>query len=127
METASYYPTISVTAAYLVSIEPPLTPKLTISASPTSDATDQSSQFLGVLYLALTGLIDFSLPAAGPWAVVGKALSYLVKLGPIICWAIPVPVSASPSPEGASQYSWYPDKISFCPLLNCYLPLAPKY
>ncbi|KAJ9069301.1 hypothetical protein DSO57_1019864 [Entomophthora muscae] len=75
------------------------------SQPPTSDASGQSSQFLGVLYLALTGLIDSALPAAGPWAVAGKALSYLVKLGPIIWWAIPVPALTPPSPTGAPQYS----------------------
>ncbi|KAJ9090094.1 hypothetical protein DSO57_1006163 [Entomophthora muscae] len=42
----------------------------------------QSSQFLEVPYLALTGLIYSSLPAAGSWAVAGKALFYLAKLGP---------------------------------------------
>ncbi|KAJ9060414.1 hypothetical protein DSO57_1031125 [Entomophthora muscae] len=91
-------------------MEPPPTPKPTISTSPTSDATGQNSQFLGVLYLALTGLIDSALPAAGPWAVAGKALSYLVKLGPIIWWSMPVPASTPPSPTRAPQYSWYPDK-----------------
>ncbi|KAJ9057258.1 hypothetical protein DSO57_1024364 [Entomophthora muscae] len=89
-------------------MEPPPTPKPTIS-SPTSDATGQSSQFLGVLYLALTRLIDSALPAAGPWAVAGKALSYLLKLSPIIWWAMPVPALTPPSPAGAPQYSWYPD------------------
>ncbi|KAJ9065287.1 hypothetical protein DSO57_1021347 [Entomophthora muscae] len=90
-------------------MEPPPAPKPTISTSPTSDATGQSSQFLGVLYLTLTGLIDSALPAAGPWAVAGKALSYLVKFGPIIWWAMPVPASTPPSPSGAPRYSWYPD------------------
>ncbi|KAJ9049992.1 hypothetical protein DSO57_1018720, partial [Entomophthora muscae] len=93
-------------------MEPPPAPKPTISNPPTSDATGQSSQFLGVLYLALTGLIDSALPAAGPWAVAGKALSYLVKLGPIICWAMPVPASTSLSPTGAPRYSWHPDTQS---------------
>ncbi|KAJ9072262.1 hypothetical protein DSO57_1029419 [Entomophthora muscae] len=60
-------------------MEPPLTPKPIISTSPTSDDIGQSSQFIGVLYLALTGLIDSALPAAGPWTVVGKALSYLIN------------------------------------------------
>ncbi|KAJ9089946.1 hypothetical protein DSO57_1007765 [Entomophthora muscae] len=91
-------------------MEPPPTPKLTISTPSTSDSTGQSSQFLGVLYLALTGLTDSALPAAGPWAVAGKALSYLLKLGPIIWWAMPVPASTPPSPAGAPQYSWYPDR-----------------
>ncbi|KAJ9065236.1 hypothetical protein DSO57_1021692 [Entomophthora muscae] len=97
--------------AYLVPMEPPLTPKLTISAPPTSDTTGQNSQFLGVLYLALTGLIDSALPATGPWAVAGKALFYLVKLGPIIWWAMSVPASTPPSPTGVLQYSWYSDRL----------------
>ncbi|KAJ9083580.1 hypothetical protein DSO57_1033386 [Entomophthora muscae] len=84
-------------------MKPPLTPKPTISTPPTSGATGQNSQFLGVLYLALTGLIDFALPAAGPWAVAGKALSYLVKLGPIIWWAMPVPALTPLSPTGAPR------------------------
>ncbi|KAJ9065669.1 hypothetical protein DSO57_1017075 [Entomophthora muscae] len=58
-------------------MKPPPTPKPTISTPPTSDATGQSSQFLGVLYLALTGLIDSALSENGPWAVAGKSLSYL--------------------------------------------------
>ncbi|KAJ9058934.1 hypothetical protein DSO57_1007337 [Entomophthora muscae] len=62
-------------------MEPPPTPKPTISTPSTSNAAGQSSHFLGVLYLGLTGLIDSALPAAGSWAVTGKALSYLVKLG----------------------------------------------
>ncbi|KAJ9059527.1 hypothetical protein DSO57_1001597 [Entomophthora muscae] len=91
-------------------MEPPSTPKPLISTPPTSNTTGQSIQFLGVLYLALTGLIESALPVTGPWAVAGKALSYLVKLGPIIWWAMPVPASTPPSPEEASQYPWYPGK-----------------
>ncbi|KAJ9088011.1 hypothetical protein DSO57_1027293 [Entomophthora muscae] len=96
-------------AAYLVPMKPPLTSKPTISTPPTSDTTGQNSQFLGVLYLARTGLINSALPATGPWTVAGKALSYLLKLGPIIWWAMPVPALTPPSPTGAPQYSWYPD------------------
>ncbi|KAJ9085499.1 hypothetical protein DSO57_1013328 [Entomophthora muscae] len=106
-------------------MEPPLTPKPTISTPLTSDATGQSIQFPGVLYLALTGLINSALPAAKPWAMAGKALSYLVKLGPIIWWAISAPALTPPSPAGAPWYSWYLDKetvniqrrrsFDFCP------------
>ncbi|KAJ9055373.1 hypothetical protein DSO57_1004577 [Entomophthora muscae] len=88
-----------------------LTSKPTVSTPLTPDATCQSSQFLRVLYLALTGLIDSVLPEAGPWAVAGKALSYLVKLVPIIWWAMPVPALTPPSPKGALWYSWYPDMM----------------
>ncbi|KAJ9062502.1 hypothetical protein DSO57_1010074 [Entomophthora muscae] len=92
-------------------MEPPPTPKPTISSPPTSDAAGQSSQFLGELYLALIGLIDSTLPAAGPWDVAGKALYSLVKLGPIIWWAMLVPASTPLSPARASQYSWYPENL----------------
>ncbi|KAJ9069354.1 hypothetical protein DSO57_1019354 [Entomophthora muscae] len=81
--------------------------KPTILSPPTSDAAGQSSQFLGVVYLELTGLIDSALPVAGPWDVSGKALSCLVKLSPIIWWAMPLLASTPPSLAGASQYSWY--------------------
>ncbi|KAJ9049556.1 hypothetical protein DSO57_1023242 [Entomophthora muscae] len=97
-------------AAYLVPIGPPLTPKSTISTPPTSDATGQNSHLLGVLYLAFTGLIDSTLSVAWPWAVAEKALSYLVKLGPVLWWAMPVPALNPHSPTGAQQYSWYPDR-----------------
>ncbi|KAJ9076153.1 hypothetical protein DSO57_1028973 [Entomophthora muscae] len=94
-------------------MKPSLTPKLIISTPPTSNATGQSSKFLRVLYLALTGLIDSALSAAGSWAVAGNAISYLVKLGPIIWWAMSVPAYAPLSPEGSSRYSWYPDKMDY--------------
>ncbi|KAJ9072941.1 hypothetical protein DSO57_1021820 [Entomophthora muscae] len=55
------------------------------------------------------GLIDSALLATGPWAMAGKALSYLVKLGLIIWWAMPVPALTPPSPAEAPHYSWYPD------------------
>ncbi|KAJ9050588.1 hypothetical protein DSO57_1038739 [Entomophthora muscae] len=95
-------------SAYLIPMKPSLPPKPIIS-TPTSDVTGQNSQFLGGLYLALTGLINSALPEAGPWAMTGKALSHLVKLGHIIWWTMPVPASAPPSPKVTSQYSWYPD------------------
>ncbi|KAJ9052382.1 hypothetical protein DSO57_1034721, partial [Entomophthora muscae] len=98
-------------ASYLFPMETPPTTKPTISIPSTSDAAGQSSQFLGVFYLALTGLIDSALPAAGPWAVAGKTLSYLVKLGPIIWWTMPVTASTPPSPSGTSQCSWYPYRV----------------
>ncbi|KAJ9066685.1 hypothetical protein DSO57_1007185 [Entomophthora muscae] len=116
-------------SAYLDSMKLPLTPKLTVSTpSPTSYATGQNSLFLGVLYLALTGLIDSALPAAGPWAVAGKTLSYLVKLGPIIWWAMPVPASSPPLPEGAFWYSWYPDTVKKADTIsNSGLHVFPSY
>ncbi|KAJ9067445.1 hypothetical protein DSO57_1039035 [Entomophthora muscae] len=111
-------------STYLIPMKPSLPPKPIIS-TPTSDATGQNSQFLRGLYLAITGLINYFLPAAGPWAVAGKALSHLVKLGLIIWWTMPVPASAHPSPKGASQYSWYPNTKS-CHHGNQAYPVRPS-
>ncbi|KAJ9084041.1 hypothetical protein DSO57_1028245 [Entomophthora muscae] len=91
-------------SAYLVPMEPPLTSKPTTSALPFSVTTRQSSHFLRVLYLTLTGLIDSALPSAGLWAVAGKALFYLIKLGSIIWCAMPVPNSAPLLSEGAAHF-----------------------
>ncbi|KAJ9083628.1 hypothetical protein DSO57_1032829 [Entomophthora muscae] len=35
------------------------------------------------------GLIDLMVPASGPWYLLGKLLSYIVKLAPILWWALP--------------------------------------
>ncbi|KAJ9048877.1 hypothetical protein DSO57_1030263 [Entomophthora muscae] len=44
-----------------------------------------SNQIFGVMYITLTGLIDSMVPESGPWALLGKSLSYIVKLAPILC------------------------------------------
>ncbi|KAJ9076098.1 hypothetical protein DSO57_1029452 [Entomophthora muscae] len=56
-----------------------------------SVATDQSTstQVFGVMYITFTGLIDSIVPTSGPWAVLGKSLSYIVKLAPFLWWALP--------------------------------------
>ncbi|KAJ9088352.1 hypothetical protein DSO57_1024044 [Entomophthora muscae] len=64
--------------AYLVHIEPPLTPKLTISY-PETAPLGQANQLLGVIYLALTGCLNYAFSTSGPWSVAVKMLSYLVN------------------------------------------------
>ncbi|KAJ9051743.1 hypothetical protein DSO57_1002006 [Entomophthora muscae] len=52
----------------------------------------------GVMYITLTGLIDSMVPTSGPWAILGKLLSYIVKLAPILWWALPAgPVGRLPT------------------------------
>ncbi|KAJ9051335.1 hypothetical protein DSO57_1005623 [Entomophthora muscae] len=87
---------------------PLLIPKSTASALPTPNATGQRSQFLGVLYVEHTSVIDSAFPAAGSWSVVGKAFSCLIKSGPIFWWAMPVPASVPSSPDDAVQYTGIP-------------------
>ncbi|KAJ9061957.1 hypothetical protein DSO57_1015599 [Entomophthora muscae] len=72
-----------------------------------SVATDESTsaQIFGVMYITLTGLINSMVPTTGPWAILGKLLSYTVKLAPILWWALPAgPVDRLPaSPQEPPQ------------------------
>ncbi|KAJ9054351.1 hypothetical protein DSO57_1038252 [Entomophthora muscae] len=75
-----------------------------------SIATDESTstQVFGVMYITLTGLIDSMVPTSGLWAVLGKSLSYIVKLAPILWWALPagpagcLPASSQETPRVGS-------------------------
>ncbi|KAJ9090633.1 hypothetical protein DSO57_1000483 [Entomophthora muscae] len=49
-----------------------------------------STQLFGVLYFTLTGLVDSMVPANSPWALLGQLFSYIVKLAPILYWALPL-------------------------------------
>ncbi|KAJ9075299.1 hypothetical protein DSO57_1037442 [Entomophthora muscae] len=90
---------------YLVPMMPPLTPQP--DRPQESVATDESTstQIFGVMYITLTGLIDSMVPTSGPWAILGKLLSYIVKLAPILWWALPagpaghLPVSSQEPPQ----------------------------
>ncbi|KAJ9056150.1 hypothetical protein DSO57_1035978 [Entomophthora muscae] len=91
-----------------------MTPLLTLQPDfqQESVATNKSTstQIFGVMYITLTGLIDSMVPASGPWALLGKLLSYFLKLPPILWWALPsgpagfLPTSSQEHPAG-----WIPD------------------
>ncbi|KAJ9078115.1 hypothetical protein DSO57_1010047 [Entomophthora muscae] len=75
--------------AYLVLMTPPLTlrpnhPQKSVAANEFT-----STHIFGMMYITLTGLIDSMVPASRPWALLGKLLSYIVKLAPILWWALP--------------------------------------
>ncbi|KAJ9085065.1 hypothetical protein DSO57_1017424 [Entomophthora muscae] len=96
--------------AYLVPMTPPLTlqPDCLQESVVANEST--STQIFGVMYITLTSLIDSMVPASGPWALLGKFLSYIVKLAPILWWALSAgptgrpPVSSQEPPTG-----WIPD------------------
>ncbi|KAJ9053466.1 hypothetical protein DSO57_1023979 [Entomophthora muscae] len=48
-----------------------------------------ANQYAGIAYITLAGLVDTMVPAAGPWALVGQSASYLIKLAPLLWWALP--------------------------------------
>ena len=96
--------------AYIMDAEPPITPRPMPSSAPDLPA-DPVSKLWGIVYITLTGIIETIVPTSGPWSWVGKFISYLFKLAPLLWWAMPAwpdNPAAQPSP-GLSTQSWFPD------------------
>ncbi|KAJ9049981.1 hypothetical protein DSO57_1018869 [Entomophthora muscae] len=69
-----------------------------------------STQIFGVMYITLIGMIDSMVPVSGPWAVLEKLLSYIVKLAPILWWALPAgPAGCLPASSQEIPTGWIPD------------------
>ncbi|KAJ9058366.1 hypothetical protein DSO57_1013032 [Entomophthora muscae] len=69
-----------------------------------------STQLFGVLYITLKVMVETMVPNSGPWSLLGKYVSYIIKLAPILWWALPTDL-AVPCPESpnAFSYAWLPD------------------
>ncbi|KAJ9080980.1 hypothetical protein DSO57_1019210 [Entomophthora muscae] len=97
---------------------PPLTPQPDCPQESVATNESTSTQIFGYLYITLTSLIDSMVPASRPWALLVKLLSYIVKLAPILWWALPagpagqLPVSSQEHPAG-----WIPDIASILQIL----------
>ncbi|KAJ9056731.1 hypothetical protein DSO57_1029996 [Entomophthora muscae] len=77
--------------------------------TPTAAKT-MSTQLFGVLYITLTGMVDTMVPNSGPWSLLGQSVSYIIKLAPILWWALPSgPAVFCPEPTNASTYAWLPE------------------
>ncbi|KAJ9069049.1 hypothetical protein DSO57_1022562 [Entomophthora muscae] len=89
---------------------PPPTPRLDRPLEPPSATEITSTQLFGVLYITLTGLVDSMVPNSGPWSLLGQSVSYIIKLAPILWWALPAG-SAAPHPElpNTPTYDWFSD------------------
>ncbi|KAJ9065892.1 hypothetical protein DSO57_1015125 [Entomophthora muscae] len=73
-----------------------------------------STQLFGVLCITLTGLMDSMVPNSGPWSLLIKFVSYIIKLAPILWWALPASLAAPhPKPPNASTYDWLPDNLQY--------------
>ncbi|KAJ9090032.1 hypothetical protein DSO57_1006732 [Entomophthora muscae] len=49
-------------------------------------------------------------PNSGPWSLLGRSVSYIIKLAPILWWALPAGLATPHSePPNASTYDWLPD------------------
>ncbi|KAJ9068975.1 hypothetical protein DSO57_1023185 [Entomophthora muscae] len=89
---------------------PPLTPQLDCPLEPTAAAKTTSTQLFGVLYITLTALVDSVVPNSRPWSLLGQSVSYIIKLAPILWWALPAGLAAPhPKPPNASTCNWLPD------------------
>ncbi|KAJ9048824.1 hypothetical protein DSO57_1030784 [Entomophthora muscae] len=93
-------------------MEPPVTPKpMTKSAAELT--MDHTNKLFGIVYITLMGVIDTSVPTAGLWSWMSKSMSYLIKLAPILWWALPTQ-SANyqfPNSRKPADQVWFPEII----------------
>ncbi|KAJ9068507.1 hypothetical protein DSO57_1027940 [Entomophthora muscae] len=55
-------------------------------------------------------LVDSMVPNSGTWSLFRKSLSYIIKLAPILWWALPTgPAVPCPEPPSDSTYDWISD------------------
>ncbi|KAJ9069491.1 hypothetical protein DSO57_1018130 [Entomophthora muscae] len=96
--------------AYNIYMKPPVIPKPMPASSPNLP-TDYTSKLFRIMYITLTGVVDTIVPAAGPWSWVGKSASYLLKLAPLLWWALPAkpPAQVTPGNGGPAARDWIPD------------------
>ncbi|KAJ9071106.1 hypothetical protein DSO57_1000780 [Entomophthora muscae] len=91
---------------------PPLTPQPDCPMENPTAAKTTSTQLFGVLYITLTGLVDSVVPNSGPWSLLSQSVSYIIKLAPILWWALPAGSTAPhPEPPNASTYDWLPENF----------------
>ncbi|KAJ9072069.1 hypothetical protein DSO57_1031013 [Entomophthora muscae] len=101
---------------YLLAYFVPMTPSLTLQPNcpmetPTAAET-MSTQLFGVLYITLMGMVDTMVLNSGPWSLLGQFGSYIIKLAPILWWALPSGLAVfCPEPTNASNYAWLPDTM----------------
>ncbi|KAJ9065304.1 hypothetical protein DSO57_1021074 [Entomophthora muscae] len=89
---------------------PPLTPQPNCPMETPTAAETTSTQLFGLLYITLTGMVDTMVPNSGPWSLLGQSVIYIIKLVPILWWALPAgPAVPHPESPNASTYAWLPE------------------
>ncbi|KAJ9057580.1 hypothetical protein DSO57_1021269 [Entomophthora muscae] len=93
-------------------MEPPVTPKPMPASSPDLP-TNHISKLFGIVYITLTGVVDTIVLAAGQWSWLGKSASYLLKLAPLLWWALPAKNLAQVTSKtgGPPTQEWVPDSM----------------
>ncbi|KAJ9065102.1 hypothetical protein DSO57_1023312 [Entomophthora muscae] len=86
-----------------------MTPKPMPASSPDL-LTNHSGKLFGIAYIILTGVIDTIILSAGLWSWVGNYASYLLKLAPLLWWALPAkkPAQVTPENDGLASQDWVP-------------------
>ncbi|KAJ9049008.1 hypothetical protein DSO57_1028949 [Entomophthora muscae] len=94
-------------------MEPPVTPKPMPASSPNLPINHTDNLF-GIVYITLTGVIDMIIPATGLWFWMRKSFSYLVKLAPLLWWALPTKNMACMIPENKRPVAqaWISEKTA---------------
>ncbi|KAJ9089394.1 hypothetical protein DSO57_1013333 [Entomophthora muscae] len=75
--------------AYQTDIEALPTPKPDHQPPTPGLTPPTASQYTGIAYITLAGLVDTMVSAAELWALVGQSAYYHIKLEPLIWWALP--------------------------------------
>ncbi|KAJ9064925.1 hypothetical protein DSO57_1025263 [Entomophthora muscae] len=101
-------------------MEPPVTPK-PMPASAAKLPLDHTNKLFGGVYITLTRVIDTIIPTTGLWSWLGKSMSYLIKLAPILWWALPTQSATHQFPDASKPASqgWFPDRLSKITNANC--------
>ncbi|KAJ9055677.1 hypothetical protein DSO57_1001119 [Entomophthora muscae] len=105
--------------AYQMDMEPPVTPK-PMPASAAKLPLDHTNKLFGIAYITLTGIIDTIVPAISLWLWVGKSMSYLIKLAPILWWALPTQSATCqfPNTSKLASQGWFPDNLLLVQLIK---------
>ncbi|KAJ9084103.1 hypothetical protein DSO57_1027739 [Entomophthora muscae] len=92
-------------------MKPPVTPKPMPASSPDLPTNHTGKLFWYSVHHPHRGGGTI-IPAAGPWSWVGKSTSYLLKLAPLLWWALPARNLAQviPKNDGPAAQDWIPDK-----------------
>ncbi|KAJ9067077.1 hypothetical protein DSO57_1002993 [Entomophthora muscae] len=107
-EKYNYLPT------YFVPMTPPLTLQPDCLMKPPTATEITFTQLFGVLYINLMGMVDTIVLNSGPWSLLGQSVSYIIKLAPILWWALPTGLAVlCPKSTNASTYAWLPDTIFY--------------
>ncbi|KAJ9086931.1 hypothetical protein DSO57_1038444 [Entomophthora muscae] len=99
-------------SAYQIDMKSPFSPKQ-IFSSVAGLPLDSTNKLFGIVCITLTEVIDTIVPAVGSWSWVGKSIFCLIKLAPILWWALPTQFTARqfPNANRPADQGWFSERI----------------